>query len=418
MRRKCTDDLLFWKKNLTRKPLVLQGIRQSGKTWLLRDFGSRQYEDCIYINLETDRPAADYLSVPRDAEEALLFLETYANKPLRQGSTLLILDNFQCIPNGAELLRSVGMDFPGYHVACIEKGTAGKYDSGDVDVLQLFPLDFEEFLWANKEFGLAREIREHFPDKTPLGKKLHEKALSQFLLYLAIGGMPAAICEYRAEKKLLMVPDTQKRILDLFQADITALAPEGCARHCRNCWQSIPSQLCKENGKFQYRQVVKGGTAKVYQEPLNWLSDTGFVYRSPKRNALTAGFDMASFRLYLPDTGLFSCSLGLPLYALLCGEESPLMRAAAENFLARTFVQNGYRISYWNSGNQAEIPFLLEKNGVFAGVDFRINSHQKQRNLAQISKEMKDGNMYLISTEDFKKKDFYSIIPFYAAFCI
>lgn len=418
MRRKCMDTLIQWKRDPKRKPLVLQGGRQTGKTWLLREFGNRQYENTIYINLETDRPAAEYLSVPREAEEALLFLETFSNKPLCRDSTLLILDGLESVPEASGLLPAIALDYPGYHVVAAERGTLGKYDSGDVDTLRLYPLDFEEFLWANKDYGLAKDIREHFSAQEPMGKKLHEKAMAQFYLYLAIGGMPGAICEYRKEKKLLMVPDAQQKLLSLLQADIIAKAPETLARHCRNCWLSITAQLSRANGKFQYRQVVKGGTAKMYQEPLRWLIEGEFVYCSTKITGSLQDKDDTSFRLYLADTGLSSCQAGIPSYTLLSGEESPKTRAVTETYLAQTFAQNGYALFYWCSGNQAEVPFLLAKNDAHIAVDFRLNAHQKLRNLSRLQEYAEVKQKFLISSEDFQNKELYRIIPLYAAFCI
>ena len=152
-------------KNPGRKPLILQGLRQTGKTWLLMDFGNKQYEHTLYINLETDRSAADYLSVPHDPQEVLLFLETCAGKPLRPASSLLILDNIQCIPQISTLLTSIALDFPQYHIASIYKGVVNSdsFSVHDFDILTLYPLDFEEFLWANAEFALTREIRNHSP---------------------------------------------------------------------------------------------------------------------------------------------------------------------------------------------------------------------------------------------------------------
>lgn len=164
MRRKCTDSLIYWKKNPGRKPLILQGLRQTGKTWLLMDFGNKQYEHTLYINLETDRSATDYLSVPHAPQEVLLFLETCAGKPLRPASSLLILDNIQCIPQISTLLTSIALDFPQYHIGSIYKGVVNSdsFSVHDFDILTLYPLDFEEFLWANAEFALTREIRNHF----------------------------------------------------------------------------------------------------------------------------------------------------------------------------------------------------------------------------------------------------------------
>lgn len=418
MRRKCTDDLIRWKKNPRRRPLVLRGMRQTGKTWILRDFGSHQYANMIYINLEANRPVTEFLSVPREAEEALLFLETYSNKPLYQESSLLILDGIQCVPQVAGLLSAIAVEFPGYHIAAIERGISGTYDTGDVEILQLFPMDFEEFLWANKEYSLAKEIREHYSEKSTMGKELHAKAMAQFRLYLAIGGLPGSILEYRREKKLLMVPDIQQKSLDLVLADIASGSPEGLSRHCRNCWLSIPSQLCKENGKFQYRQVVKGGTAKMYEEPLKWLTQNGLAYQSLKQEGNLLNVDSSSFRLYLPDTGLSTCRLGVPSYVLLSGESSSILKGITENYLAQTFIQNGYQLSYWSSGNQAEIPFILRRDGCITAIDFRMSPHQKTRNLARLKDCCDVDNMYLISAEDFCSRELYDIIPFYAGFCV
>ena len=425
MRRKCTDSLIRWKKSTNRKPLILEGLRQTGKTWLLMDFGNKQYEHTLYINLETDQSVSDYLSTPRDAQEALLFLETYADKPLRPASSLLILDNIQCISGISTLLTSIATDFPQYHIISAARGVVNSsdYPDCDFDILPLHPLDFEEFLWANAEFALSREIRAHFANFEPLGKKLHQKALAQFRLYQIIGGMPAAILEYKKEKKLLMVPDTQQKLLNLFLNDITMQAPKGTASHCRNSWLSIPTQLGRTSRKFQYTRIAKGATAKHYQKPLQWLIQTGLalpcndVYPqiSPSSHA------QASSHLYPVDVGLCTRILKLPAYQLLSGEESIANTACTETFLAQQFTQNGYTLSYWSSGNQAEVPFLLSKNNHLIAVDYRTTPHQKCRNLMRLhaAPDLPEiEQMYLLSTEDFRQKEYYQIVPVYAAFCI
>ncbi len=454
MRRKCTDSLIHWKKSPARKPLILQGLRQTGKTWLLMDFASKQYDNTLYINLETDQPAASYLSTPHDPQEALLFLETYADKPLRPSSSLLILDNIQCTLKISTLLSAIAADFPQYHIAAVTRsvGNSDLYSHHDFDILTLYPLDFEEFLWANAEFALAREIRAHFTSFTPMGKDLHQKALSQFRLYQIIGGMPAAIMEYKKEKKLLMVPDTQQKLLDLFLNDISTLAPKGTTRYCRNSWLSIPSQLGRTSRKFQYTRITKGATAKTYQEPLQWLIQNGLVLPChDNRDGKNAARQQINLHLYPIDTGLCTRMLKIPAYQLLTGEESIANTACTETFLAQQFIQNGYTLSYWSSGNQAEVPFLLSKNNHFIAVDYRITPHQKCRNLMRLHDACNCPNgytsddnlinqvslpansqhqanfscsleqitqMYLLSTEDFKSKEHYQIVPVYATFCI
>lgn len=228
-----------------------------------------------------------------------------------------------------------------FNIASIYKGVVNSdsFSVHDFDILTLYPLDFEEFLWANAEFSLTREIRNHFSDFSPMGKKLHEKALSQFRLYLIIGGMPAAIMEYKKKRS--------------------------------SCWYLTPSK--------------------------------------------------SSLHLYPVDTGLCSCILKIPAFQLLSGEETTAGTACIETFLAQHFIRNGYALSYWSSGNQAEVPFLLSKNSHFIAIDYRSTPHQKCRNLMQLNKSSLSPaptQMYLISAEDFRQKEAYQIVPLYAVFCI
>lgn len=418
MRRKCTDTLIQWKKNPHRKPLLLQGMRQTGKTWLLRDFGSRRYETAVYINLETDRPAARCLSQTAEPEDVLLFLETYTGKKLRTPDTLLILDNIQSVRLCSRSILYDLWDFSSCDIAAAERGFSEAPASSELDVLRLYPLDFEEFLWANSEFGLSREIRNHFSGRAPMGKELHEKALAQFRLYLAIGGMPEAVLEYRREKSLLTVPDVQQKLLTLLQADIVSRAPEELSRHCLNCWQSIAAQLGKEGGRFRYRPVTKSGSARLYQEPIRWLTDSGFALYAPRRTDFPDGFDPSAFRLYFPDAGLAACQLRIPAYLLLSGEETQSARSCVETFLAQQFAGNGYALSYWHSGGRAEVPFLLEKNGGVTAVDYRLSPEQKSRSLTRLRESAPAAKSILLSAEDFRTKEAYEVIPFYAVFCI
>lgn len=418
MRRKCTEQLIQWKKKPDRRLLILQGIRQSGKTWLLRDFGSRQYRNTVYVNLETDRPAAGCFCKYSDPEEVLLFLESYTGQKFRNTDALLIIDNLQYLPSNRVNTLCDLWDFCCCDIIAAERGLSNLYDSGETEIMKLYPLDFEEFLWANSEFGLSREIRAHFSQKISMGKELHEKALAQYRLYLATGGMPEAVQEYRKEKSLLMVPDVQQKILDLIQGDIISHAPEELAHHCRNCWLSVPGQLGKENVKFRYRPVTKSGSARLYQKPIRWLTDSGLALRSSRRTEDFGGLDAASFRLYFPDVGLTACHLKIPPYLLLSGEETVGTRSCLETFLAQQFIRSGYALSYWRSSGRAEVPFLLGKDGSITAVDFRMTSDRKIRALSRLTEICPATKKILLSTEDFRFTDKYDIIPIYAAFCI
>ena len=407
-------------KNPGRKPLILQGLRQTGKTWLLMDFGNKQYEHTLYINLETDRSATDYLSVPHDPQEVLLFLETCAGKPLRPASSLLILDNIQCIPQISTLLTSIALDFPQYHIASIYKGVVNSdsFSVHDFDILTLYPLDFEEFLWANAEFALTREIRNHFSDFSPMGKKLHEKALSQFRLYLIIGGMPAAIMEYKKKRSSCWYLTPSKSSLIFFSAILLlwlqkeppATAAMPGSRSLHNSAEPAVNSSTPALQKVLLPKSIMN---------LQWLISAGLAI--PCQTAVCSRPSETSLHLYPVDTGLCSCILKIPAFQLLSGEETTAGTACIETFLAQHFIRNGYTLSYWSSGNQAEVPFLLSKNSHFIAIDYRTTPHQKCRNLMQLNKSSLSPaptQMYLISAEDFRQKEAYQIVPLYAVFCI
>ena len=428
LKRKIEQKLIDWKNTENRKPLIIKGCRQCGKTFSVLDFAKKNYKNVVYLNFFENPDYASVFAGSLEVDTIVMMLSALLGSEavFESGSTVLILDEIQECPEARTALKFFRIDgrydVIGTGSLLGVKGYGKEPKSvpvGSETVIDMYPLDFEEFLWANAEFALTRKIRNHFSDFSPMGKKLHEKALSQFRLYLIIGGMPAAIMEYKKEKKLLLVPDTQQKLLNLFLSDITALAPKGTARHCRNAWLSIPAQLGRTSRKFQYTRIAKGATAKVYHEPLQWLISAGLAI--PCQTAVCSRPSETSLHLYPVDTGLCSCILKIPAFQLLSGEETTAGTACIETFLAQHFIRNGYTLSYWSSGNQAEVPFLLSKNSHFIAIDYRTTPHQKCRNLMQLNKSSLSPaptQMYLISAEDFRQKEAYQIVPLYAVFCI
>lgn len=428
LKRKIEQKLIDWKNTENRKPLIIKGCRQCGKTFSVLDFAKKNYKNVVYLNFFENPDYASVFAGSLEVDTIVMMLSALLGSEavFESGSTVLILDEIQECPEARTALKFFRIDgrydVIGTGSLLGVKGYGKEPKSvpvGSETVIDMYPLDFEEFLWANAEFALTREIRNHFSDFSPMGKKLHEKALSQFRLYLIIGGMPAAIMEYKKEKKLLLVPDTQQKLLNLFLSDITALAPKGTARHCRNAWLSIPAQLGRTSRKFQYTRIAKGATTKVYHEPLQWLISAGLAI--PCQTAVCSRPSETSLHLYPVDTGLCSCILKIPAFQLLSGEETTAGTACIETFLAQHFIRNGYALSYWSSGNQAEVPFLLSKNSHFIAIDYRTTPHQKCRNLMQLNKSSLSPaptQMYLISAEDFRQKEAYQIVPLYAVFCI
>lgn len=371
MRRKCTDSLIRWKKSTNRKPLILEGLRQTGKTWLLMDFGNKQYEHTLYINLETDQSVSDYLSTPRDAQEALLFLETYADKPLRPASSLLILDNIQCISGISTLLTSIATDFPQYHIISAARGVVNSsdYPDCDFDILPLPPLDFEEFLWAN---GIPEQIiallKKHLMEETPVPEALHRRMRELLLQYAVVGGMPDAVQTFVDTKRMDEVLQIQRDIVRSYEDDMVKYAEKKDKPVIRECFQSIPKQLSKENKKFQYSVVRKGATASKFAGSLQWIEDAGIIARcynlSITELPLDGNAEPDVFKVYMRDMGLFVAMLeDGTQFDILKGNLFGYKGAIFEGLIADIFSKMGRKLYYFHKDSGLEVDFVIRYKG-------------------------------------------------------
>ena len=382
MRRKCTDSLIYWKKNPGRKPLILQGLRQTGKTWLLMDFGNKQYEHTLYINLETDRSAADYLSVPHDPQEVLLFLETCAGKPLRPASSLLILDNIQCIPQISTLLTSIALDFPQYHIASIYKGVVNSdsFSVHDFDILTLYPLDFEEFLWANRIADPVIDmLKKCLQKETPVPEALHNRMKQLLLQYVVVGGMPDAVQTFVGTKQMDEVLQIQRDIVRSYEDDMVKYAEKKDKSRIKECFQSIPKQLSKENKKFQYSVVKKGSTASKYAGSLQWIEDAGIIVRcynlSITELPLDGNAEEDIFKVYMRDCGLFVSMLeDGTQYDILQGNLYGYKGAIFENLIADVFGKMGRKLYYFHKDSGLEVDFVIRYKGQCTLVEVKAST--------------------------------------------
>ena len=382
MRRKCTDSLIYWKKNPGRKPLILQGLRQTGKTWLLMDFGNKQYEHTLYINLETDRSATDYLSVPHDPQEVLLFLETCAGKPLRPASSLLILDNIQCIPQISTLLTSIALDFPQYHIASIYKGVVNSdsFSVHDFDILTLYPLDFEEFLWANDIAEPVIALLQRSLDSgSPVPEALHNRMRQLLLQYTVVGGMPDAVQTFVTSRQMDDVLRIQRDIVRSYEDDMVKYAEKKDKSRIKECFQSIPRQLAKENKKFQYSVVKKGSTSAKYAGSLQWIEDAGIITRchnlSITELPLDGNAEEDTFKVYMCDTGLFVSMLeDGTQFDILQGDLYGYKGAIFENLIADIFTKMGRKLYYFHKDSGLEVDFVIRYQGECTLVEVKARS--------------------------------------------
>ena len=314
MRRKIEDKLVQW-KNRERMPLLLYGARQVGKTYILTEFGEKYFDNTVYVNLETNLSVAGYFDDDISPERLIRFLETTVNAEIIPGKTLIFFDEVQSCERALTALKYFCELAPEYHVAAAGSlpGVAVNrerfsFPVGKVESVNLYPFDFEEFLWAVGEQRLADTIRECYESASPMPEALHNKAIELYRYYLIVGGMPAAVDSFAKTGKLVLVPNVQNEIVGNYVADMAKYANSSEAVKIRACYNSIPAQLAKENRKFQYKVVQKGGSSALFSASTDWLTQAGVVLKCRRlehaRNPISVYADLSSFKLYMSDVGL------------------------------------------------------------------------------------------------------------------
>lgn len=430
MKRKIKNKLLAWKNKSTgRMPLILNGARQVGKTYILREFGEENYKNVIYINLEINSAVSSYFNDNIEPERILRYLESYANAEIIPEDTLIIFDEIQSCERALTSLKYFCEQTPEYHIAAAGSllGVAinrkqYSYPVGKVDTITMYPLDFEEFLWANNEHKLCAEIQSCYDEISPMPESLHQKAIDLYRLYLIIGGMPSSINEFIKTGKLLTVPNVQSKILNDYLADMSKYASNTESVKIRACYQSIPAQLAKENTKFQYKVVQRGGTATIFGASIEWLNYAGIVLKCQRIEhaiePIAVYSDLSSFKLYMGDVGLLVMKSGISHQTVLSGEKNLFMGAVAENYIAQSLIANGFDLHYWTSANTAELDFVLQKEQDIIGIEVKKENHTRAKSLNVFISKYKTSYSIKFSNNNFGFANNIKSIPLYAAFCL
>lgn len=430
MKRKLEDKLLEWKnKGSKRMPLILNGARQVGKTYTLRGFGSINYKNVVYVNLETNLLVSSYFSDNINPERIIQYLEAYSNQKIVPEETLIILDEIQSCERALTSLKYFCEDTPEYHIIAAGSllGVAinrekYSYPVGKVDTITLYPFDFEEFLWAMNETRLCDEIYYCYNEITPMPEALHQKAIDLYRMYLIIGGMPASINEYLDTEKLLYVPDVQNKILNDYLADMSKYSSHSESVKIRACYESIPAQLAKENKKFQYKIVQKGGTASIFGASIDWLNYAGIILKCQRIEhafePIAVYSDLSSFKLYMGDVGLLTMKSGLSHQTILSGEKNLFMGSVAENYIAQTLASKEYNLYYWTSKNTAELDFVLQLGRDIIGVEVKKETHTRSKSLGVFVDKYNPSYSIRFSNNNFGFANNIKSIPLYAAFCL
>lgn len=432
MKRKITDNLIAWKNQTKgRMPLLVYGARQVGKTHILREFGETHYKNVAYINLETNQTVSSYFSENIEPERIIRFLETEVRERIVPEETLIIFDEVQSCERALTSLKYFNEKAPEYHIACAGSllGVAINRDQysfpvGNVESITLFPLDFEEFLWAVNEKLLCENIKKSFENNEALPSSLHEKALDLYRLYLIIGGMPRAVLTYVETGSLITVPDVQNNIINDYIADMAKYADNAESVKIRAAYNSIPVQLAKENKKFQYKLAQRGGSSAIFGPAIDWLHFAGVVLKCTR---IEQGFmpisvysDLASFKLYMSDVGLLTMKSGLSQQTVLSAStiDNTFLGAVSENYVAQVFAAKQYGLYYWTTEGKAELDFVLQKGDEIIPVEVKTGERTKSKSLAMFKEKYKPAYSIRISSKNFGFHDNIKSVPLYAVFCI
>lgn len=429
MRRKADRLLKEWRDKADRKPLLVKGVRQCGKTYLLRTYAQTLFESVVYVNLENDQSARADFSGGLDPHSIVRAIEARTGQRIVPGKTLLFIDEVQACEEALTSLKYFCEDAPEYYVAAAGSllGVAINHQSysfpvGKTDLIEMAPLDFEEFLWAMGYERLADEIRSSFESMDPLAPSLHDKALGLYRQYLVVGGMPEAVQTYAEVQSVVDVAEKHRIILDGYSADTNKYADERLSSKTRACFDSIPQQLAKENRKFQYKVVRAGGNASLFGDALDWLVLSGTVVRCSLvgqiESPLEAFVNPSSFKIYQADTGLLVSKAGAQRADILAGIGGTFVGALTENYVAQQLSAIGYPLHYWTRDNRAEIDFVVERQGCVSAIEVKAGENTRSRSLSSLKKSHPGVRLIRLSTKPFGMNGGLRSIPLYAAFCL
>ena len=425
MYRIAIEKLYQWKESKRRKPLIIEGARQVGKTWLMKEFGEKAYQDTIYINFDSNSRMSELFSEDLNVDRLIMGIELYAGKKIDPDHTLLIFDEVQEVPKALSSLKYFYENAPQYHIVCagsllgiaLHGGTS--FPVGKVDFLNLYPLSFKEFLMATTGERFAELLENQDYQMVNAFKQTFIDALKQ---YYFVGGMPEAVESFVEEKDFNEVREIQKRILSAYEQDFSKHAPIEIVPKIRMVWNSIPSQLAKENKKFIYGLVREGGRAKEYETAIMWLCDCGLIHKVSRVNAaglpLKAYEDLKAFKMFLVDVGLLGCMTGLRQRTLLDGNElfTKFKGALTEQYVCQQLktIQDLDIYYYTNDRGSCEVDFVVDTGEEIVPLEVKAEVNLKAKSLKTYHEKYNPPVSIRTSMADYKKEDWIVNLPLYA----
>lgn len=431
MYRKIMRYLEAWKNSPHRKPLILQGARQVGKTYAVLEFGRTHYDNVAYFNFETSPRLAQTFAEDISPDYLIPVLSHIAGQTIVRERTLIVLDEVQLCERALTSLKYFCEDAPEYHI--IVAGSllgvavnreAFSFPVGKVDMKTMYPMDMEEFLLAVGEEALAQRIRACFDTDTPLPAALHEAAMQRYRQYLTVGGMPECVLQYAQTQDQVLVRHTQDTILAGYLNDMSKYNTQNEIKKTRLVYDNVTVQLSKKNTRFQYKLIKKGARAAEFENALEWLCLSGVisrVYRAEQvKKPLENYRDIDAFKVYVSDLGLLCAKKNLAAADILYMSEelNDFKGGMAENDAQTQLIANGYQTYYWESDRGAEVDFVIQREGRLIPIEVKSADNTRAKSLKVYMDTFAPAYAIKLSARNFGFEDGKKTVPLYAAFCI
>lgn len=424
MYRKKIEELIKWKNKKTKKPLIIKGARQVGKTWLMKEFGKNYYENYAYINFDNNERMKTLFSGDFDIDRIIQGLKIETNTNIEKEKTLIIFDEVQEVPTALSSLKYFYENAPEYNIIAagsllgiaLHEGTS--FPVGKVEFMSLTPLNFNEYLLAIGEENLNQLILEQ---DFKLLEIFKDKIINYLKEYMYIGGLPEVVSTYITNKDFAEVKDIQKRLLESYENDFSKHAPNNIVTRIRDVWNNIPSQLGKENKKFIYGLIKEGARAREYEIAINWLVDTGLIYKVNRINdykkPLKAYQDLNAFKLYIFDIGLLTAMTDLNIKTLIEKDEifTEFKGSLTEEYVLEELKSSlDISVFYWsNSEGSSEIDYIIELENNIIPIEVKAGVNLQAKSLKTFIKKYNSPINIRTSLREYKKEENITNIPLY-----
>jgi len=425
MKRSGILKLIAWKNSSTRKPLIIRGARQVGKTWLMKEFGSSQYQQTVYVNLEKNKRLHSLFNDDFSINRIIVALQAESGLTINAENTLIIFDEIQAVPEAITALKYFCEEAPEYHIITagsllgVAVHTHTSFPVGKVEFMDLYPLSFLEFLDANGESTLVEIL--HGAD-WKLIAAFKAKFIEFLRYYYFVGGMPEPVLAFLKDSNFAEVRKIQYQLLEAYEHDFSKHAPIEIVPRLRMVWNSIPAQLAKESSKFVYGLLKKGSRAKDFEMAISWLEDCGQVHKVLRVNKpylpLKAYEDISAFKLFLVDIGLLSAMGAIDAKTILEGNLifTEFKGALTEQYVLQQLSgSDNFTINYWSAERStAEVDFVIQYQGLVIPIEVKAEENLQSKSL-KVYREKYDPKFSIrVSMADYREQDWMTNLPLYA----